>query len=349
VRGELVGVQYLRGLAAIFVIFFHAQGSLFPLLRSVSFNFGQSGVDVFFVISGFLMYRVTKRKGSKATARAFLRDRIIRIVPLYWITTIALAAVSLASPSLLKSTQFSVPHVILSLLFIPHYDPAHPKEIWPFLVPGWTLNYEMFFYVIFAVIIALQKNTSLLSTASIFGCLVVVGWLYVGTNPIILTYTAPLIAEFVFGIFIAYITERVQLPKYFAVLLPINLMVLIFISYSPSSPMRVIGWGIPAALLLLGALASEPWISSHKVRFLEEIGNSSYSIYLSHLFTLRVVGIFLVRNALNGGIFKSPVISAVVAIGASIFIGYILYRAIERPLGHILKTRVVHGAPEAAG
>ena len=89
----------------------------------------------------------------------FARRRIRRIVPLYWLATLFSATVALVAPSLLKSTVFDLPHLAASLLFMPWSNPADPSTITPVVVPGWTLNYEMFFYFVFALLLPLSRSS----------------------------------------------------------------------------------------------------------------------------------------------------------------------------------------------
>src|SRR5262245_49135640 len=118
---ELVGVQYLRGLAAVAVVIHH----LFttgPLDRLFIPWLGGYGVDVFFVISGFIMWHTTV--DTNATLADFWQRRFIRIVPLYWMFLTLLIIVSFASPNSLHSTVLDLESTILSFLFIPHMHPT---------------------------------------------------------------------------------------------------------------------------------------------------------------------------------------------------------------------------------
>src|ERR1019366_2869669 len=140
-------IQYLRGIAALMVVWHHGVGQLATLETYFPFRFGTSGVDLFFVISGFIM--VVTTAGRDVTPTEFIARRFVRVVPLYWVLTLALAATALVAPSLFRSVTLTAVSLIQSLLFIPHFSPSHAGMIWPVLVPGWTLNYEMFFYVVF--------------------------------------------------------------------------------------------------------------------------------------------------------------------------------------------------------
>ncbi len=154
-------IQYLRGIAALMVVWHHGVGQLATLETYFPFRFGTSGVDLFFVISGFIM--VVTTAGRDVTPTEFIARRFVRVVPLYWVLTLALAATALVAPSLFRSVTLTAVSLIQSLLFIPHFSPSHAGMIWPVLVPGWTLNYEMFFYVVFAASLAFSHRLAILS------------------------------------------------------------------------------------------------------------------------------------------------------------------------------------------
>lgn len=130
-------LQALRAFAALSVVYLHAA-------ITTPFAVGNFGVDVFFVISGFIMSHVCATDPSRFIAR-----RLARIVPLYWLTTLALFALAVVAPAIGKQTNAELPHLIQSLLFIPYLK--SPGQIMPILDPGWTLNYEMAFYAIVAI------------------------------------------------------------------------------------------------------------------------------------------------------------------------------------------------------
>ena len=133
-RPEIDG---LRAIAVLSVIFFHAGLDAIPG--------GYLGVDIFFVISGFIICFVADDRRPAE----FMWDRIARVVPLYWLLTLAATAVAFIDPSLFKSTIADPALVLQSLLFIPFVKANLTMQ--PVLFVGWTLNYEMFFYLVFAL------------------------------------------------------------------------------------------------------------------------------------------------------------------------------------------------------
>jgi exopolysaccharide production protein ExoZ len=157
--GKLWSIQYLRFIAAFGVILFHACG---PTRHP--FAFGARGVDLFFVVSGFVMWQVTAAKPH--TPGSFLDRRIRRIVPLYWTSIVLVVClVHLFGVRPLGATDEIVP-VIKSMLFVPYFNAN--GSMGPVVSPGWTLNYEMFFYVIFAVSLLFSAGFRFLFLAAIF-------------------------------------------------------------------------------------------------------------------------------------------------------------------------------------
>src|SRR3984885_1661552 len=129
------------------------------VLHHLSFNstqLGPFGVKIFFVISGFVMWLTTA--GVDISPVSFWRRRLVRIVPLYWFFLLLLVAVGLSAPQYLKTTEITWETAVKSFLFIPHFHSVQ-KIIAPILIPGWSLNFEMFFYFIFGISLLIKSDT----------------------------------------------------------------------------------------------------------------------------------------------------------------------------------------------
>jgi peptidoglycan/LPS O-acetylase OafA/YrhL len=127
--GTIKNIQALRAIAALSVVLYHID----------IIGIGSSGVDIFFVISGF----VIAKSGSNVDAVQFYSRRLFRIVPIYWIGTILVFGIAIVAPHLLKHTDADLADLIRSLIFIPYLKSSGLAQ--PVLFLGWTLNYEMFF------------------------------------------------------------------------------------------------------------------------------------------------------------------------------------------------------------
>ena len=209
---QYTSIQVLRAVAALSVLLYHAG----------LFNIGYGGVDVFFVISGFIMGTI----GVREAPNEFFGKRLIRIVPLYWAVTIAMCLLSLL-PGAFQQFTFDLPRLVKSLLFIPHVD-VPTGRVWPLLVPGWTLNYEMFFYAVFAIGLALGRPVMLSVTLMI--ALVATGLLVAPTNSIWATYTNPMLLEFVSGVALSPFQSAMRVDGDTACFLPRR-----YCSFSPPS------------------------------------------------------------------------------------------------------------------
>ena len=314
---QYLSIQYLRGLAAMMVVVFHARDPapwLFsPLAR---FEALAHGVDIFFVISGFIMYAAARNE----LPLDFARKRIIRIVPLYWLATLAVVAIALA-----QGHGISRLNLIWSLMFVPFYNPTHNNLIWPLLVPGWTLNYEMFFYLLFGIALVSRRLLPVLTVAIVVP--VLAGFGRVPANALAQTYTDPILLEFLAGIWIGYASQRWSLHR-FAPLLPIGLVAVLLGDLS-SWP-RVITYGIPAVAVVLGAVAWEARTGPRTIGWAKTLGDASYSIYLSHFILMEIPAAIFPQLPLTG--WPQFLAFVVTAVALSLVGGLALHRWVERPL-----------------
>ena len=119
--------QYLRGLAALMVVWHHARDQLVGLMQLFPNGIGAKGVDLFFVISGFIMY-VTTANTQQSTLQFWWR-RIKRVVPLYWFFTLLMVLLWIGRPTLFKTLSVSWETLIQSLFFIPHFSASFPDKL----------------------------------------------------------------------------------------------------------------------------------------------------------------------------------------------------------------------------
>lgn len=305
-------IQYLRGFAAMLVVWHHAKGQFPALEHALPWNFGTSGVDVFFVISGFIMAMTAK----SLSPGEFVRKRLVRIVPMYWLVTLVMVAAAVVAPSLFRTIQPSFDHVALSLFFVPHWSPSFPGKAWPVLVPGWTLQLEIFFYALFAAsMLSAHRYRWLLSTLAL---LVAAGIFLQPSSAAGRTYTDPLLVEFGLGVLIAISGRRLSKPAAMAAVLLGCLGLVLRETWGPVP--QIAG----AALLVLGSLSFDA-----RSRFLKALGDASYSIYLSHLFTLGALRVVL----------RNPALFMPAALLLSATVGWLLHRYVEQPIAERLKLR----------
>lgn len=284
---RLHALQYLRAIAAIAVVWSHAviqNGEYMQYLAKT----GAFGVDIFFVISGFIMVFISK---ATDTPQRFISNRISRVVPLYWFFTLLMAVILLAMPGIFKNSDFSWVATIKSFLFIPEVTITQSHELWPILAPGWSLNYEMYFYAMFALsLLAPVKYRIAVCCASIVAILLLCRMLDNG-GPITRFYGEPIVLEFILGMALAVVFKRdmLKVNQPFAWFLIIAGFVLIMTLPVPPPEFRIFTIGLPALMIVTGTL----YCKMGENRFFVILGDSSYSLYLCHIFTLGVCRLIL--------------------------------------------------------
>jgi exopolysaccharide production protein ExoZ len=276
----IVSVQALRAVAALSVVLCHfdqiglsVQGRSNDPAPLYSLS---SGVDLFFIISGFIMvYSSEDFFGKPGAWKTFLSRRIVRVVPLYWIAT----AVAIPMMSLTVNWE----NLLGSLLFIPYRTPN--DNIFPLHGVGWTLNFEMFFYAIFSTAICWPRKIAVPLVCLMLCTIVVAGHLFPPHNAIMAYWSDPIILEFAFGMIIGLFYIRgFKLPlamRIFFIAAGVT-AVWFSIQHMPPSRGRVLFWGIPAAMVFAGTVLGKQPDFGRLTSFVRLMGDSSYALYLIH-------------------------------------------------------------------
>lgn len=336
---RLQNIQALRGVAVLSVLLYHlvfiegrygGGGTLLPGWLS----FGMFGVDLFFVISGFVMVTVTRGKFQSANhAGRFLYHRISRIYPLYWVYTTMALVVFLIQPSWVNSSQGNQVNILASYLLL-------PDTLLPLVQVGWTLIHEMYFYLVFFLIMLLLPERFLSVSVLIWGAVIAVFGFPAG-NPYYNIVFNPLTVEFLAGCLIAiqyYNGREIKINGKLLVGMAAVGMIAAIIGYvhyhgqtgaAPDGWWRVLYYGIPAILIVFCITHAER-NNITLPRSLVQSGNASYSIYLSHLFTINVVGRAWGQVAI-GSVFDN-IPALILAFLVAIVAGFISYRYVETPL-----------------
>jgi exopolysaccharide production protein ExoZ len=323
---ELKTVQALRAIAALLVVALHGLDSWAHHVAGRAgddiWPNGAAGVDIFFVISGLVMIISANRLASRPGAwRIFMRMRITRIVPLYWIMTTVRIAVVVALPTLVARSRLDAPYVIGSYLFLPVRDSI--GQYWPMLGVGWTLNYEMIFYALVAVALALRVQVIWIVAPALCAFALV-------AIPYPDGYASTIVVEFVFGVIIGInVVRGLRLPLPLATGLVGFGFMMILVGPVVSGFLRPITWGLPAACIVGGAVGLEGRLSKLIPLWLLNVGDASYSIYLMHPFI--VPAVFLIVSKTLPSYLWLPA-AIVGSLAASAAVGKLGFLWIERPI-----------------
>ncbi|MBN8874199.1 MAG: acyltransferase [Rhodospirillales bacterium] len=349
-RTELLTVQALRAIAALLVVAYHAVGHWGAHVRGEEadaiWGNGAAGVDVFFVISGLVMVISASRLHGRAMAGwVFLRHRLTRIVPMYWIVTTAKIAAVLAMPALVARTHLDTPYVIGSYLLLPVHDAS--GHISPVLPVGWTLTYEMMFYLLVTLALAIRVPLLRIAVPALlaFSALAVFaqpGW------PPIADFANTIVLEFLAGVLIGMAIQRDRIvPEPLGWVLLLGGFAALLLMPVGSGVLRPLTWGVPAAAIVLGAVGLEHRLASRLPRWLLAAGDASYSTYLTHGFVVPLVGVLVLR----AGLAPAPALAVLIAASVvlSAVVGQASYIVLERPLLHLFRRRRAAPAVVVAG
>jgi exopolysaccharide production protein ExoZ len=347
-------VQGLRAAAALLVVVNHSVLTLIEkaghdtAYQSVAWMLGSIGVKIFFLISGFIMTVATHQDfGMNGASSSFLRRRFLRIVPLYWLAT-AVYVIKIN----FQGASAPVADVLRSLAFIPYVNHAGIME--PVYGLGWTLNYEMFFYLLFAMALLLPLRSGL--TALIVALAAIVFAFKFDFTPLpegalaqILRYWGhPIVLYFAGGILIGLVRIRLEsqdrlLPIGIYGALSASLLVLaafvvwLLLARSAGTPFPMEAWFAVPPMAFCAFAVDHPRGELLRPLF-RTLGDASYSIYLTHSFLLGVSGRIWAR--LFGPAHAGWFVLAMV-VGCS-FLGVIVYRLVEKPLLSALRKGAYH-------
>jgi exopolysaccharide production protein ExoZ len=340
-------IQWLRGVAAMLVVCNHAGllalkhlGTPDDASHLVEWNLakaGAFGVDIFFVISGFVMAMSAQRFDGALGAADFLAQRYNRIAPLFYLMSAVLFADILRA-----QVAFDVREVANTLTFIPWVDGR--EYHWPIHYLGWTLAFEFVFYGVVGALIWAGPRRRLLVLALILLALPALGAMFDWPWMPLRMLTSPMMIEFAFGV----VLYRAWLAGWFDgtrlrwhLLLVLGLLfygwpvfsdpdvvqVLVTSQFEfEGAAARVLWWGVPAMAIVCWTLTLPVGEDRWPRRVARAIGDASYSIYLTHLFVVRLAEEVIERTG-------TPVVLAAASVLIiSPIVGLISYRLLEQPL-----------------
>ena len=325
---KLVYIQFLRAAAALSVVVFHAIGTGETYLRGQDtewfglFRHGDVGVDMFFVVSGFIMFHSCNK--PNVDPWLFIAHRIRRIVPIYWVLTVAFVFVGLISPVIFRSQSWMDGGFILASFFFMSFL----FDRMPIIYVGWSLEYEMLFYfLIFFFMLAVPRYIWG-SIAVLFAVGVAAGtMLDPGEKTGVLMFlTRSYLLEFVYGVSVAMWLEQRRVPGIIlAAILGATALVLFDNPWN-----SLIVAGIPASLVIWAAvMLNRRWPDIGPVgRCLGFLGDASYSLYLVQVFTIPAVFKVVLKTMPALSLDLAIALATLVTLAA----GVLTYALMERPL-----------------
>lgn len=329
-KSQIQSVQILRAVAAASVVYLHIGCEPW---------FGGFGVDIFFVLSGFVMCYIID--SGESGSEFFLR-RVARIVPLYWILTVAAFALAWAKPSLFNSTTADAANLIKSLLFIPYTK--ENGSISPIIPVGWTLNYEMYFYALIALAtLWFRSHWRKIVAVAIISGFVITNLLSVQSD--FARFLSDQIAlEFLLGIFV-YGLYKKQHRQILSLGWKRNLGIVVIcygfmalMDVLRIEGMRAILLGLPSAVMVLCTLGLEPLVREHSgsvSKALVAMGDASYATYLSHLYVVEGLRKLVFARLNPDWMYTLP--GVVLSLGLALLVGQCLYAWLDRPMSRALR------------
>lgn len=341
---RLEPIQFLRAIAVFFVVVSHAGHEIADLLSGAAVTFddkrfpGDFGVDLFFVVSGFIMAYVSADAfGRPGAAADFVRRRIVRIVPLYWLMTTAMIGVVLLLPRSVDTATADPRHWLSSYLFVP-FARGSDGMIRPVLGLGWSLQYEMLFYALFALGLFLPRRMAAPAVVAMICAVLVAGRHFAEISTVAQFFSHPIMLEFAGGLVIGHWFNAGRTLPLAACMASVAAgIVLLFAapSFDPGvDHQRHLHYGIPAFLIVAGAILY-PGAANRKMSpTMVELGEASYSIYLTHPFLLGAMALAAQRFDLVGVVPLPNFVAAFIAaaIIGSAAAGFLVHRAIDRRL-----------------
>ncbi len=347
---KLLHVQMLRAFAALFVVVTHSLHEVKEMLASRGMHFddkvypGDFGVDIFFILSGFIMAYVSRDAfAGKGASLDFLRRRIIRVAPMYWIMTLVVVAIVILAPKLMDNGTKDFTHWLGSFLFLPVERPSDGL-VRPLLGIGWTLHYEILFYVLFAVALIWPVKKAIPGVIVAISTIVLAGLLLQPENPQLRFWSDPIMLEFAAGVGLgwAYLNGvRLNFARFWGLMY----WGLLILAFAPAFTRemeiwRVVYYGIPAFIIVLACVLTKDVDRRPIPPVLVQLGASSYTLYLTHPFVLGGLKVIWEKTGFTtlAGPMLLPWVFTVMGIGICVIVGHGIHLLVELPMTRFLSN-----------
>ena len=339
-----LSIQALRGVAVLGVVAFHLMSiekkySGGDLILPDFLSLGQSGVDLFFVISGFVMVSVTMgRFAHDRETRRFLWGRFSRIYPTYWFYFFLTAVVYLIKPEWVNSLYGHQAELLSSFLLLPTQQPL--------VIVAWSLSHELWFYLIFAVLLRFNEKW-LLPSLLVLGGIVVIANAFLSIADLsagVRIALHPYSLEFIIGAFVAiFLSSKHSRPFspciswLVIIVLPVVGLPLVYVFdvLREASILRVSVIGTLYGFLVLSLATLEREKKLSVPGWLQAGGDISYTVYLSHVLVLNAIGrLWAMVHPLQSSLLDN-VLAFLIMMAAVMGYGWLGYRVVEQPLSRL--------------
>jgi peptidoglycan/LPS O-acetylase OafA/YrhL len=353
----ILNIQVLRFIAAAMVLFSHVQHEIQerPFFRGGSFQpielvFWPGGVDIFFVISGFIMFYLHSDDfGKPHAASRFLTKRLVRIVPLYWIFTLLMIIASVTFRDQVTHFEITSLNIVASFLFVP----AQNSYGWyyPVLMLGWTLNFEMLFYAIFCGSLVFRRQTGMMLMVIVLLVLSVLPLLIAISSTPFAFWCNAIVLEFLFGVWLAKLRLKgIRLGQWTRILIAISGLGAMILFKKLDIAGHYWNWrpfwmGIPAVLICAAAILVDDKGSAGLLRRTASIGgDASYALYLSHPFAIGLTALLFVKLGIADP-WSYILCASIFAVAAAVATHFLL----EKPILELLRSlALVQGEKQSA-
>ena len=339
-RQHLKSLQAIRAIAALMVVVFHMNIHTLPDTFGVrplwsGLNMGYAGVDIFFVLSGFIMFfRHGADFGKPERARSYIYARCVRIFPVFWIVMCGVLALRYAA----YQAPLDFQSIVVSGLLLPIFD-QHILGV------QWSLSFEMLFYLVFCFAI-LNTRIGIAVMALWFGACIIVA-MTEKTGASSRFFFSPYNIQFLFGIIGAMVWKNVSKFALLLVLVGAALFITVglsevlgFMRYSRAP--RTILYGLSALAVICGAASLEHQNIIKIPSFMVFLGNASYAIYLVHITAMSATALVVNKLGLGG----LPVeVLAVLALLSAICAGSLIHALVENPILKLLRGNKSNSTP----
>lgn len=334
----IYSIQIARGIAALLIVIFHISGTIAlekyfdEKIFSSIFSFGYIGVELFFVLSGFIIYYVHERDLSKPRQLiSYLKKRIVRVYPVYWIIFSGVFVLAYLTP--LRDTLPSDLLVIIkSLLLLPQDKEIIGGTGAPVLIVAWSLQYEIVFYLLFAILI--------INRMAIYPLIICFIFIYLYSDEFFLFnfLTNEYFLLFLMGVFIAFLVRIEIANRYNKLLVLLSLLALILLIILQQLEIYKIGnnivsYGLVFSFLILGVVGvEENGLDFKKYKFLNLLGDISYSMYLIHFPLISIIMKIFVFIGLTNYTYLGSVVAFFVTLLITVIVSVFFHKLIEKPL-----------------